>query len=81
MQTSLTNVKKMTAELSAPDGDQGPAANKVNGALIDEFRAKGGKIDGEVGDASELLLVTVIGASDVVRRSVPASGATAADLF
>ncbi len=65
------DVKKMTAELSAPGGGQGPVANKVNGALINEFRAKGGKIEGEVGDASELLLVTVIGAKTGLERVVP----------
>ena len=65
------DVKKMTAELSAPGGGQGPVADKVNRALINEFRAKGGTIDGEVGDASELLLVTVIGAKTGLERVVP----------
>ena len=65
------DVKKMTTELSAPGGGQGPVADKVNGALINEFRAKGGTIGGEVGDASELLLVTVIGAKTGLERVIP----------
>ena len=68
---TYVDVKKMTAELSAPGGGQGPIAEKVNGALISEFRAKGGKIDGEVGTASELLLVTVIGAKTGLERVIP----------
>jgi deazaflavin-dependent oxidoreductase (nitroreductase family) len=65
------DVSKMTAELSAPGGGQGPIAEAINSALIGEFRAKGGRIDGEVGAASDLVLITVTGAKTGLNRVIP----------
>jgi deazaflavin-dependent oxidoreductase (nitroreductase family) len=68
---SFDDINSMSAELSAPDGGQGPVTNDVNARFIEEFRANAGSIPGDVGDAIDFLLVTVIGAKSGKHRTVP----------
>lgn len=68
---TFDDINSMSAELSAPDGGQGPVANDVNARFIEEFRANAGRIPGDVGNAVNFLLVTVIGAKSGKHRTVP----------
>lgn len=64
-------IQSMSDELSAPGGGQGAVADQVNAKFIEEFRANKGRIPGEVGDAIDSLIVTVIGAKSGKHRSIP----------
>lgn len=68
---TFDDISSMSAELSAPDGGQGPVANDVNARFIEEFRANGGQIPGELGASIDFLLVTVIGAKSGKHRTIP----------
>ncbi|MGR9089845.1 MAG: nitroreductase/quinone reductase family protein [Gammaproteobacteria bacterium] len=68
---TFDDINSMSAELSAPDGGQGPVANDVNARFIEEFRANGGQIPGDVGQAIDFLLVTVVGAKSGKHRTIP----------
>ncbi len=68
---TFDDIGSMSAELSAPGGGQGPVADDVNARFIEEFRANGGQIPGELGESIDFLLITVIGAKSGKHRTIP----------
>ena len=68
---TFDDISSMSAELSAPAGGQGPVADDVNARFIAEFRANAGQIPGELGEAIDFLLVTVVGAKSGKHRTIP----------
>lgn len=68
---TLEELAKLTEEVRAPDGGQGPVADKFNESYIEEYRASGGVIPGELGKL-DILLLTIKGRRSGREHTTPA---------